>query len=222
MLAAWLDGAERVTAEVDRLERDQDGWRLLDADGGCVAQAQTVILAGGFGSIRLAPLALEPVRGQASFAEGERPVAAAWGGYAIPTRTGVLFGATHDRGQDDPAVRPQDQARNLALLASRRPKLAEALDGLVLSARAGVRAASPDRSPLAGAFGESPGLFVLTGLGGRGFTLAPLLAEHIAALVLDIPSPLPAPLAAAVRADRFSPGSAGATKASATPRGDPP
>ena len=32
---------------------------------------------------------------------------------------------------------------------------------------------------------------MLAGLGGRGFTLAPLLAEHVAALVVGAPSPLP-------------------------------
>jgi tRNA 5-methylaminomethyl-2-thiouridine biosynthesis bifunctional protein len=49
-----------------------------------------------------------------------------------------------------------------------------------------------------------PGLFVLSGLGSRGFALAPLLAEHVAARVLDAPSPLPADLAAVVDPVRFS------------------
>jgi tRNA 5-methylaminomethyl-2-thiouridine biosynthesis bifunctional protein len=48
----------------------------------------------------------------------------------------------------------------------------------------------------------------LTGLGGRGFVLAPLLAEHLAALVVGAPSPLPAPLAALVAPDRFRQGPA--------------
>ena len=36
---------------------------------------------------------------------------------------------------------------------------------------------------------------MLTGLGSRAFSFAPLLAEHVAALVLDRPSPLPAAVA---------------------------
>jgi tRNA 5-methylaminomethyl-2-thiouridine biosynthesis bifunctional protein len=56
--------------------------------------------------------------------------------------------------------------------------------------RAGVRAFPRDRQPLAGRL--DAGLYLLAGLGGRGFTLAPLLAEHIAALALGYPSPLPA------------------------------
>ncbi len=39
---------------------------------------------------------------------------------------------------------------------------------------------------------------VLGGLGGRGFTLAPLLAEHLVAEALGAPSSLPRPLAVAV------------------------
>jgi tRNA 5-methylaminomethyl-2-thiouridine biosynthesis bifunctional protein len=59
-----------------------------------------------------------------------------------------------------------------------------------LSGRAGIRAATADRMPLAGALGE--GLYVLGGLGSRGFVTAPLLGEHIAAQVCGAPSPLPA------------------------------
>ncbi len=130
-------------------------------------------------------------------------MAAAWGGYVIPTRAGLLFGATHDRGQAAVDSRPGDDARNLEVLARMRPALAAALDGRTLSARAGVRASTPDRAPLAGE--AAAGLFVLGGLGGRGFCLAPLLAEHIAARALGAPSPLPLHLAAHVDPKRFAP-----------------
>jgi tRNA 5-methylaminomethyl-2-thiouridine biosynthesis bifunctional protein len=45
---------------------------------------------------------------------------------------------------------------------------------------------------------------VLGGLGARGFALAPLLAEHLAAFALGAPSPLPAPLARIVAPGRFA------------------
>jgi tRNA 5-methylaminomethyl-2-thiouridine biosynthesis bifunctional protein len=66
-----------------------------------------------------------------------------------------------------------------------------------------VRAAAPDHQPVAGRL--APGLFMLGGLGGRGFTLAPLLAAHVAALATGAPSPLPARLAALVAPQRFAP-----------------
>jgi tRNA 5-methylaminomethyl-2-thiouridine biosynthesis bifunctional protein len=107
-----------------------------------------------------------------------------------------LFGATHDRGREDIEVLPAEHQRNLATLAKARPALAAQLAAQPLQGRAALRASTPDRVPIAEEL--EAGLMVLTGLGGRGFTLAPLLAEHIAALALGAPSPLPGPLAAAV------------------------
>ena len=48
------------------------------------------------------------------------------------------------------------------------------------------------------------GLWVLAGFGARGFTLAPLLAEHVAALALGAPSPLPRSQAELVDPGRFA------------------
>jgi tRNA 5-methylaminomethyl-2-thiouridine biosynthesis bifunctional protein len=198
ILDAWLDGCPRLEAEAGALRRGADGWEILGPGGEVLAAADIVCLASGHGSGRLWPdLALEPVRGQASFVDlGDRPQAAAWGGYVIPTRTGLLFGATHDRNREDLAVLAEDHARNLKTLAQARPALAARLQDQPLEGRAALRASTPDRAPIAGRL--EPGLFVLAGLGGRGFTLAPLLAEHIAAEALGAPSPLPAALAATV------------------------
>ncbi|MEX1148345.1 MAG: FAD-dependent oxidoreductase, partial [Sphingomonadales bacterium] len=94
--------------------------------------------------------------------------------------------------------------------------------------RTGLRATTPDQLPVAGgiidrrafiaAFAalstgarmpEPPpvpyldGLYVLTGLGSRGFTTAPLLAETLAALITGTPCPLPRPLCHAVHPARF-------------------
>ena len=198
ILQSWLGGCERLHAEAAEVRRGAGGWEILGVDGAVLAEADIVILAGGFGAVRLWPsLALEPVRGQASFASVEdRPQAAAWGGYVIPTREGLLFGATHDRGREDTGVLAEDHARNLLTLAQSRPALAGRLRGLDLDGRAALRASTPDRAPIAGEL--APGLMVLTGLGGRGFTLAPLLAEHLAARALGAPSPMPCLQGAAV------------------------
>ena len=204
VLEAWLGGCTRRDAEVHGVRRTPEDWDLLGPDGGVLASADIVLIAGGHGSRRLWPeLALEPVRGQASFADwGQRPQAAAWGGYVIPTRDGLLFGATHDRGREDLGVLPGDHARNLATLAKARPALASALQDRPLEGRAALRASTPDRAPIACEL--EAGLWVLTGLGGRGFTLAPLLAEHLAAEALGAPSPLPTPLAAQVGPRTFA------------------
>ncbi|MDB5495372.1 MAG: hypothetical protein JWP86_2709, partial [Phenylobacterium sp.] len=143
--------------------------------------------------------------GQASWTRGERPPPAAWGGYVLPTRNGALFGATHDRDDEALDLRPADHARNLATLAEALPALAGRLAGQPLDGRAAIRATTPDRLPIAGrAPGAEEGLFWLTGFGSRGFSLGPLLAEHVAALALGAPSPLAADLAELVAPDRFS------------------
>ena len=204
-LQALIGDAPLVIGDVARIERAGATWRLISAEGAVICEAEVLCLAGGFASQQLLPeLELQGVRGQASLASpAEAVTAAAWGGYLAPTRDGLMFGATHDRGQTGAEVRPDDNRRNLELLARMRPALAASLAGVELGARAGVRAATPDSAPLAGAAADASGLFVLSGLGGRGFTLAPLLAEHVAALALGAPSPLPSPLAWSVRPDRF-------------------
>jgi tRNA 5-methylaminomethyl-2-thiouridine biosynthesis bifunctional protein len=204
VLNAWAPQVR--TAAVQRIE-DVDGvWSLFDAAGETLATADAVIVAAGLASGDLIPgLPLSAVRGQASWtALDQPPPAVAFGGYTIPTRAGVLFGATHDRGDVARDVRPDDHRRNLQALAEGLPRLAERLAATPLEGRASIRVATPDRLPVAGEASDSEGLFVLSGFGARGFTLAPLLAEHVAALAMGAPSPLAAPLAAIVCPARFA------------------
>jgi tRNA 5-methylaminomethyl-2-thiouridine biosynthesis bifunctional protein len=126
-----------------------------------------------------------------------------WGGYVIPCRDGLLFGATHGRGDAGDDVREEDTARNVEGLARVMPGLAARVAAGPLAAVAGVRAAAGDHQPVAGALGD--GLFVLGGMGGRGFTLAPLLAEHVAALMMGAASPVPLSIAALVDPTRLRP-----------------
>ena len=202
VLRAWLPAVE--TQAVAAIEPAGAGWRLVDAAGLTVAEAEIVCLAAGTGLRALWPDAsIQPVRGQLSWAEGvAAPAAAAWSAYVAPTRNGLMFGATHDRDDAAAAWRGADDARNLTALAARLPQLAARLAGVALHGRAAGRATTPDRLPLAGPIAS--GLFVLGGFGARGFALAPLLAEHVAAEAFGAPSPLPGPLAAIVDPVRFT------------------
>jgi tRNA 5-methylaminomethyl-2-thiouridine biosynthesis bifunctional protein len=204
VLAAWR--GETVTATVHALDRTDTGWRLLNAAGEEIARADAVVVAAGAKLDALLPnIPWRAVRGQASWTalDDAPPTPAAFGGYAVPTRDGVLFGATHDRNDRASDERLEDHRRNLEALAKGRPVLAERLSQAALSGRAAVRVTTADHLPLAGSLTD--GLFLLSGLGGRGFCLAPLLAEHVIARVLDIPSPLPRPLSKLVRPGRFDP-----------------
>jgi len=209
VLAAWL--GEVTRARVTAVERAGDGpsgvWRLRGEDGAILAEVDAVCIAAAMGTGRLVPgLAFTPVRGQASFTQSARTkAAAAFGAYAIPTRGGVLVGATHDRGETTLEPRGEDRRRNLEAVASALPELARRLAAAPLSDWCAIRATTSDYLPLAGRVpGAASGLWVLTGLGSRGFCLAPLLAEHLAAGVLGAPSPLPRPLADLVDPGRFA------------------
>jgi tRNA 5-methylaminomethyl-2-thiouridine biosynthesis bifunctional protein len=202
VLSAWR--GETLNASVHALDRTDTGWRLLDATGEEIARADAIAVAAGAGLDALLPdISWRSVRGQASWTalDGAPPTPAAFGGYAVPTRDGVLFGATHDRNDRASDERPEDHRRNLGALAKGRPVLADRLSQATLSGRAAVRVTTADHLALAGRLKD--GLFLLSGLGGRGFCLAPLLAEHVVAQVLSIPSPLPRPLSRLVRPDRF-------------------
>lgn len=115
-------------------------------------------------------------------------------------------------------------------LAAHLPAVAQALDveQTRLGGRAALRATIADHMPLAGPLFEAAvfrtdfaelhhgrrpssypaarwaeGVFILGGLGSRGFQTAPLLAEHLAAQMVGAPSPLPQDLAEAVHPARF-------------------
>lgn len=211
ILEPWLAGAERVAGRVTRLEPMAEGWRVCGEGDAVLAEADAVVLAAGWGSAQLAPdLPLSAVAGQADWIEGQTAsaplVPAAWGGYAAPTGRGMLFGATHDRGVDTPVASDEASARNRATLGAALPRrAAEAANapGEAHGRRAAVRASTPDRLPLCGALAE--GLYALTGLGSRGFCVAPLLGEHLAAILTARPSPLTSEAAQRLDPRRWTP-----------------
>lgn len=205
VLEAWCGAVRQV--EIARLDHGVEGWTLYDSLGAVIVTVDAVILAGGQGVGALWPEpALRPVRGQASWAIGVSPSpAVAWGGYAIPLPDGVLFGATHDRDETGMEVRTEDHVRNLATLGEALPQLRSRIGDAELGGRASIRATTADRLPLAGAAPGAPeGLFLLAGFGSRGFSMAPLLAEHLAALIVGTPSPLSSDLAQVVDPSRFA------------------
>lgn len=58
------------------------------------------------------------------------------------------------------------------------------LEPLVLKHVSGIRPVSADRRPVTGPHPHYPGLFILNGLGSRGFLLAPYLAEKLVKYLL--------------------------------------
>jgi len=204
VLDAWI--GQPHAARVHDLSFSDGRWHVIGADRALLGQFDAIILAGGADIPMIWDTPdLTPVRGQASWTQATHPPgAAAWSGYIIPTRNGHLFGSTYDRGDTGTDLRPEDHQRNLDLLALGRPGLVASLSPASdLEGRARLRATTVDQLPLAGET-EHPGLFVLTGLGSRGFTWGPLMGDHVASLVAGTPSPLPGPLARLIDPARFA------------------
>lgn len=193
VLADWLKDTETLTAHVHAVERLDTGWQLKGADGALILEVDQVVLCAGWGNGALAPqIGLAPVAGQADWSEASIPDnarAAAWGGYSVPTADGLLYGATHDRGVTEPVPTDEASAKNRETLKATLPARLQAVDQGQSKRRVAVRATTPDRLPVCGALDD--GLYVLGGMGSRGFCASPLLAEHLASEITGTPSPLP-------------------------------
>jgi len=200
----WLADTPVIKARAERIVRAGQQWQVLDGEGAEITRADHVVVAAGWGTSTLIPdVALAPVAGQADWTvEDPAPaeVAVAWGGYSVPTGSGMLFGATHDRGVTAPEPGQEAFERNRQTLCATLPRRWERHAGAPVHRRTAVRATTPDRLPYCGQI--APGLHILSGLGSRGFCAAPLLAEHLVAVIAGLPSPLPAHWAARLAPDR--------------------
>lgn len=143
------------------------------------------------------------------------------------------LGSTYVKGDTSCEVREQETQQNFALHAKSMHKANWAKEFTSLSstpgnsARAGVRCSSPDHIPVVGAVPSykqltelkdlykalpvhkysvpsiDKNVYVLSGLGSRGLTTAPLLAEVLVSEMLGKPLPLPSDLLDALSPNRF-------------------
>lgn len=229
-------------ADIRAIRRSGAGWALTGEADIRVADADAVFVSSAIGSRMLLAdslLPLQAIRGQVTRL-GETGVSRrlraclAYGGYLSPAMPGGhVTGATYthdgfEAGRWPVAVRGEDHARILGTM----PACVARLFGdapSVLGGRAAVRAATPDRQPVAGpvcaaddlaaayghlrndakrvAGGPPPylaGLYALTGLGSRGLVTAPLMAELVVSQMLGEPWPVTRAVAAAVHPNRFA------------------
>ncbi|HZX26377.1 MAG TPA: FAD-dependent 5-carboxymethylaminomethyl-2-thiouridine(34) oxidoreductase MnmC, partial [Telluria sp.] len=227
--AAMLDGCgsrleRRFGIGPSTIERSEDGWRVLDAARGVVAEAPHLVVANGAGALALeqtAGLPLARVRGQVThLSEGMAPalpVVLCREAYMTPAVEGlVCTGATYD-DIDETQLLPSSQHENImkarSMLAD--PELAS---NAPLAGRVGFRCVPPDRLPLVGGVPDDsaaqqrerlrdvvrhPGLWSLLGYASRGLIWAPYMAEVLAAQIEGEPLPLEAKLRDAIDPGRF-------------------
>lgn len=205
--------------QVHALQRDGARWTCVDAAGHPLAAAPHLVLATAdqtnalLNSIGATAFPWLRNRGQVSLLQPpvtwprlRVPVAGA--GYAVPLPDGrLLCGASTRPDGDDITVLAMDHHTNHERL--------QALFGLPLPAdvarwegRVGWRVQTVDRLPVAGPLAarpvdgaaavdqcrrvpREPGLHLACAFGARGITLAPLLADVVAARIAGSPVPLP-------------------------------
>ena len=178
-----------------------DGVCLHAGDGRRITADAVIIATGADAAGLLGPrgivLPLEVTHGLVSQVPTNDDMAGldmgvSFGGYLTPTLDGRHdLGATFWR---DPALSVGEGAfaagheHNLALLSG---ALGAPFgnDITKFGSRISRRASLPDRRPIAGRIGD--GVYILGALGARGFTLAPLLGDLLAADILGRPVPMP-------------------------------
>ncbi|RUO18638.1 bifunctional tRNA (5-methylaminomethyl-2-thiouridine)(34)-methyltransferase MnmD/FAD-dependent 5-carboxymethylaminomethyl-2-thiouridine(34) oxidoreductase MnmC [Aliidiomarina haloalkalitolerans] len=222
----------KSATQVVAIEKTALLWTVTNTTGSSDAFNQ-LVLANGAQLADLLPQAtipIRPVRGQITQLNVEpnselaqlRTVVCHKGYITPATKTGdqatLCIGATFDKTRSSNDYIAADDDANLQQLCD---ELGYTVDASAIAAsRASVRATTPDHLPVIGQVpwvrtrynAESvaenvaetyTNLWVLSGLGARGFTSAPLCAEALASQIMQRPNPLSASLAAALAADRF-------------------
>lgn len=208
VLGALKGTQDLIVDGITRIERQAGGWCL---HGRTIHSGyDQVFLTCGDGLFDLlpevsGPLDLRPVRGQIEMAASavRSPQAAAWGGYYVPVPEGFVFGSTHIRGDRGSDIRPEDRTHNIDTLSRAFADEAAGVKADELVSRASVRVTTRDHLPVMGEVDN--GVFLLTGLGARGFCLGPLLGRALVSQALGLASPLSHSAQAILSNKRFLP-----------------
>lgn len=182
-LAALTQGLRMVEGCATGLVRENERWRVETTAG--PFEADQVVLATGAGAapeglpedvVRLLALIM-PIRGQIGLVREQLTdhVVRGPGAYVAPMGQGCVIGATMEAGERSLTPDPE---RSAQLLAAAWVVLGQAPRPLEIEWRAGVRGATPDGLPMAGAVEH--GLHLGLGPRRNGWLLGPLVASVVA------------------------------------------
>ena len=196
--------------DVVSINAGEDGL-LIAAKDGRQRQADAVVLASGADLGYMMELVGDVLPVEQSYGQVSHvPVAAtsfnhelsngvSFGGYLTPALDGFHdLGATFTKQQQNVQT---GHDHNLGLLPKSYQAMSAGPPAGKLESRVRRRASLPDRRPVAGKLAE--GIWVLGGLGARGFTLAPLLGEMLAAEMLGHAAPMERAQRAGILPDRY-------------------
>jgi D-amino-acid dehydrogenase len=202
--AAVIRGAVTVTAQNGAVDVHVAGSATEADDAGLALQADAFVVAvGAWTRPLLAPLGLavdvEPQRGQiahlhlAGASTGSWPSVLPVGDHYLVAFEGgrVVAGASRETGSGfDPRLTAAGVRRVLDDALALAPGLA---DATLVELRVGLRPLASRGTPTVGAVPGYDGLFVATGYGATGLTIAPLLGDALAELVVTGRAPFPLP-----------------------------
>jgi tRNA 5-methylaminomethyl-2-thiouridine biosynthesis bifunctional protein len=199
-----LIGHPRITCRVDfpvrDLQPEADGWKL-NSDTGAIA-ASTLVLCAGHRTPQLIPggehYRFKAIRGQVSYLKGSDTalpqVVLCGHRYINPPHAGMsVTGATFDLKDGNPDLTEDSHRENLTVLKHMLPDLEIKNEPQLLDGRVCFRCTTHDYQPVAGVItrDEQPELTLFTGLGSKGLSYAPLLAEFLADRLSGQPEALP-------------------------------
>jgi tRNA 5-methylaminomethyl-2-thiouridine biosynthesis bifunctional protein len=198
--------------DVFSLSREENIWRANDINNRVIASAPVVILANAADALRLSPqpaIRLRRVRGQLTLIPAIKALdhVVLRGGMALPGIDGMsVIGASYDIDDDDPQLRADSHAGNLARLEQMLPGASRGLDPEKLDGRVAFRAVVRDRLPMIGPIPDDrgSGLYGAFAYGSRGLLWASLGGELLASMIEGEPLPVERELAAAVDPGRFA------------------
>lgn len=172
-----------IAGRVSGIERREGLW--CARTGGGDIDARTVVLATGAatGMSGLPEIVaalvdqVAPIRGQIGWARAlaSDAVVRGHGVYVAPSGEGAVVGATMEAGLRD--LEPDANA-SVALKAAAQDLLGHPIEGDI-DWRVGIRGATPDGLPMAGASGEA-GLYLALAPRRNGWLLGPLVAQIVA------------------------------------------
>ncbi|GAB4474786.1 MAG: FAD-dependent oxidoreductase [Erythrobacter tepidarius] len=198
LAAARRAGGEMVCrARVDRLARDDGGWRIVTATGAEYRAARIVNAAGAWADriarlAGVAPLGIRPLRRTVVQLRVDPPAPADLplvldinGGFYFKPDNGRLWLSPHDEIPDEPGdVAPEEI--DVAIAIDRFEAVTNWRITALERRWAGLRSFAPDRLPV---YGPDPNLgsfFWCAGQGGFGIQTAPAAARMAAQIALGL------------------------------------
>ena len=178
-------GEAVIAGRVTTIARTDGGWRLevgdqwLDAEAVVLATGAGDAIAGLPETARHLIQETQPIRGQIGVAAEHLVdhVVRGPGGYVAPMASGAVIGATMEPGRRDTAPDAESSER---LTQAAWAALGRSPEPLSIEWRVGIRGATADGVPLAGAAPGEEGLYLALAPRRNGWLLGPLVGAVVA------------------------------------------